>query len=101
MFKNMKTYSDKSINCSVKGLAHANQSDLALVMAGEFDLYGITMRGECAKKHMFYNLMLFEYYFERYVIKNEKKLTNKELLNDYFKIIGEEYKKEYIITSPE
>ncbi|EAR87054.1 plasma platelet-activating factor acetylhydrolase (macronuclear) [Tetrahymena thermophila SB210] len=101
IFKNMKRYSDQSINCYIKGLAHANQSDLALVMAGEFDLYGITTRGECAKKHMFHNLMLFEYYFERVLIKDEKNLTNKQFIEEYFKIIGDEYKKDYIINSPQ
>jgi len=85
----MKSFKNVSLNCAVKGSAHANQSDLALVMAGEFDLFGITTKGECAKKHMFLNLMLFEYYFERYLINDEKNLPIADFLKEYFAIVGE------------
>lgn len=101
MFSNIEEkYKSVSINCTVKGLAHANQSDMAIVMAGEFDLYGITMRGECAKNHMFLNLMLFEYYLDRYLIHNQTNLNKENFLNDYFNMIGHKHKTKYIFSKP-
>lgn len=65
-------------------------------MAGELDVYKEISTKEDVLKYFYFNIVLSELFLEKYaILKNytNKTVDKNELLNQYFKIIGESNKK--------